>query len=131
MLAKEILQKILSGEKFETESEKKEKKMGGEIPVIDFDLGAQILGSDLPAARNMVEHFVKMLPGDLEKLKATFKANDRQKLKDLAHYIKGGASYCGASRLKIAATELDQYIKGGANDTVIEAAYKNLCDKVS
>lgn len=129
-LAKEILQQIVSGKKFETESTKQKKKVEDQLPVIDLNLGAQILGSDVQAARNMVEELVKMLPGDLEEVKAAFKTNDRKKLKELAHYIKGGVSYCGTPRLKIAATELDQYIRESIDDAVIEVAYKNLCDEI-
>ena len=78
----------------------------------------------------MVEELVKMLPSDLSNLTQAFKEKDNKKLKAIAHYIKGGTTYCGTPRLTRAATYLDESIKTEANSSIIESAYINLCDEI-
>jgi two-component system aerobic respiration control sensor histidine kinase ArcB len=100
------------------------------LPVIDLELGAKILGTNLESAKAMIKSLVEMLPGDLQDLKTAFREKDNQKLKNKAHYIKGGASYCGTPRLKLAATELDNSIKEGADPVVIKKSYQDLCQEI-
>lgn len=99
--------------------------------VIDLNLGAEILGSNVEAAKKMVSQLVDMLPGDLKKIQAAFSKKDYAALKDLAHYVKGGASFCGTPRLKEAASHLDQMIKTHGNDQDVEAAYHQLCREIT
>jgi HPt (histidine-containing phosphotransfer) domain-containing protein len=101
------------------------------LPIIDYNLGAQILGSeDIHNAKLMVAELVKMLPGDLEKLKAAFQQQDQQKLQEVAHYISGGSSFCGTPRLTQAAKELDRSIKANAMPEAITTAYQNVCREI-
>ena len=130
--AKEILQFVISGEDFKAtkRTEAAGKSNETELPVIDLNLGAQILGRDIQAASKMIDQLVKMLPGDMEKLKIEFTEKNNEKLKETAHYIKGGVSYCGTPRLKIAATKLDSIIKTNPEPAAIQIAYENLCNEV-
>lgn len=126
-LTKHILHQLLIADHLEPQK-KIIKIKETELPVIDLQLGAEILGSDTEAAKNMITQLVKMLPGDLQNLKAA--AGNNKKLQDLAHYIKGGASYCGTPRLQKAAGDLDRAIKNNADATVITKAYEKLCSEI-
>lgn len=101
-----------------------------ELPVIDLKLGAEILNADVEAARRMIDALVKLLPEDLRKLKTAFCKRDNAQLKDLAHYIKGGASYCGTPRLKSAAAELEKIMSAQNPSEKIQLAYENLCHEI-
>jgi HPt (histidine-containing phosphotransfer) domain-containing protein len=102
------------------------------LPIIDFDLGAKTLGNNnIQASKNMVAALVKMLPSDLEKIKTAFQEKDNKKLKAIAHYIKGGTTFCGTPRLTKAATYLDESIKTDADSSVIKEAYTDLCDEIN
>ena len=101
-----------------------------ELPIIDLKLGAEILNSDIEAARKMINALVKQLPEDLQKLKTAFCERDNAQLKDLAHYINGGASYCGTPRLKSAAAELEKIMGVNNSSEKIQLAYENLCHEI-
>ena len=102
-----------------------------ELPVIDLVLGAEILGTeDIQKAKMMVQELVKLLPSDLEKVKAAYDAKDNTQLKNITHYIKGGVSFCGTPRLKKAVVELDELCNKTNSPIAIEAAYKNLCYEI-
>lgn len=103
------------------------KKSTVELPIIDLALGASILGGDIPAAKRMLEQLVKLLPADLHKLKTLASLQNHKELQDLAHYIKGGASYCGTPRLQKAAADLEEAIINRNNSTVIKINYEKLC----
>lgn len=104
--------------------------MKDESPVIDLKLGAEILHGDVEAARKMIDDLVKLLPEDLRKLKTAFYRGDNAQLNDLAHYIKGGASYCGTPRLKSAAAELEKIISASKPSEKIQLAYESLCHEI-
>ena len=129
-LTKNILSQFLAENKFETQADIMRAKET-ELKVIDLKLGAEILASDTKAAKNMIEKLVQMLPGDLQKLKAAASEGDNQKLQDLAHYIKGGASYCGTPRLQKAAAGLERAIKVNAGSIVIAETYEKLCSEIA
>ena len=101
-----------------------------ELPIIDLKLGAEIFNGDVEAAKRMIDALVKLLPEDLQKLKTAFCKRDNTQLKDLAHYIKGGASYCGTPRLKSAASELENIIDAKNSSDKIQLAYENLCQEI-
>lgn len=101
-----------------------------ENKIIDFQLGADLLGANLEAAREMVDKLVEILPGDLERLKAAFAKSNWTELKNVAHYVRGGASYCGTPRLKLAALRLDDAIGKEVVPEVIQTAYDTLCSEI-
>lgn len=101
-----------------------------QLPIIDLNLGAKILSSDTAAAKSMIDELIKMLPGDLERLNSAYREGDNIKLQDLAHYIKGGASYCGTPRLKLAATDLEKVLNKRDAVPVIQNAYEHLCHEI-
>ncbi len=104
----------------------------GELPVIDLELGAKLLATNQATAREMIGQLVEMLPEDLKKIHSAYLEKDYEALKNLAHYVKGGASFCGTPRLKLAATRLDDIIhKQTSSADDIEKAYHQLCIEIN
>jgi len=130
-LIDDILQMVISTIRMKSKIEKPVPDHIDQIPVIDLNLGAEILGGSLASAEQMISELVNMLPGDLKKIKDAFSKKDYSTLRDLAHYVKGGASFCGTPRLKEAAGQLDQVIRVESDDEEIEAAYKQLCQEIT
>jgi HPt (histidine-containing phosphotransfer) domain-containing protein len=103
----------------------------GNRPVIDLELGAKILNASPETAKQMIGQLVNLLPDDLKKLQAAYSENNYGALQYLAHYIKGGASYCGTPRLKSAASQLEEFIHRGLSGKEINTVYDNLCKEIS
>lgn len=109
-----------------------EEAQDSELPIMDLALGAKLLGGDNVAqAELMIATLVRMLPGDLGKVTAAFKAHDLITLKEMAHYIRGGISFCGTPRLKKAIARLDDSIRTGVDLQTLKAAYDNFCSEVA
>jgi HPt (histidine-containing phosphotransfer) domain-containing protein len=102
-----------------------------DLSIIDLKLGAEIIDSDVEAAQDMVAQLCAMLPGDLEKIQAAFSEKNYPLLKELAHYVKGGVSFCGTPRLQAAVTELEKVIRPKTDPLIIEAAYAKLCLEIA
>lgn len=99
-----------------------------ELPVIDLKLGAELLGANQKIAKEMIEQLAAMLPGDLKKIQSAFLDNDQEALKYMAHYVKGGACFCGTPRLKLAAGRLEDLLhRKTFSHEDIEKAYSQLC----
>ncbi len=97
------------------------------LPVIDLDLGAKILNTDIETAKKMVEELITLLPKNLEDLKNAYKTEDLKKIKDIAHFILGGSCYCGTPRLKAAAMALEKKAKASHSIEMVTPDYENLC----
>ncbi len=63
------------------------------------------------------------LPKDLKKLKDAHAKGDWETIQNKAHGIKGGVSYVGAMKLKMACQYLEGYWKTGQRD-LIELLYQ-------
>ena len=131
--SEEILKRVINSlsEDQKLTHHEKTGQQSKEPLVIDLELGAKILNSDLAAAEKMISELVKALPDDLKKIETAFSKKDYHSLRDLAHYLKGGASYCGTPRLKQAANELDDTIKVTKDKAKIFIAYQKLCDEIT
>ncbi len=101
-----------------------------DAPIIDLQLGAKLIDGNIKGARAILQELTTTLPGDLEKIQAAFSIENYRQLRNLAHYLKGGASYCGTPRLKMAASYLDQIIKARGSKEEVHAAYNRLCDEI-
>lgn len=99
--------------------------------IIDLELGAKIFGGSEEKAKEMVKKLVNMLPEDLKKLQEAFLKKDYSKLKYLAHYIKGGTTFCGTPLLTEAATDLDNILKSQKTTQDIQSAYHHLCQEIT
>ena len=101
--------------------------MISELPVIDLELGAKLLDSDQQIAVKMIKELANSLQGNLQDLEIAYAAENISKIGNLAHYIHGGACYCGTPRLKAAAIALEKVAKAAHSLQDIEAEYRNLC----
>ena len=124
---KNLLSKITNFSKDQLNDNQNLNKDINDLPVIDLTLGASIVEGDKEKAKNMIAKLVAMLPNDLEKIKMAFLGNNLEQVKELAHYIKGGASFCGTPRLKAAANALEKVIEKNKSKTEIAKIYHNLC----
>ena len=77
------------------------------LPIVDAGLGMERAGG----CRKRWLHSLRMqmaeLPSCLEAFQAAYSASDLEKVEALAHRLGGGALYCGASALEIAALRLE------------------------
>jgi len=77
--------------------------------IIDFKIAKEILGNE-----KVIKQVLTMLINNLKeediKLDEAYEKKDWGKIQEIAHKFSGGASYCGALRLKEACTSLKNYI---------------------
>lgn len=101
-----------------------------ELPVIDLELGAKLLGSNEQVAKTMIKELIAILPENLQALKAAYTEANLKKLADIAHYVHGGSCYCGTPRLKSAAMALEKQAKTAPSVQALQAAYQQLCQEI-
>ena len=104
--------------------------MDPNLPVIDLDLGAELLGSDKAAAKKMIKEMAILLIGNLSNLKSAYAEADQKKMGDIAHYVYGGSCYCGTPRLKVAARALEKSIKISGSFAALTPVYQELCNEI-
>jgi len=88
--------------------------------IVDIEYAKTLLGGNETVVQEMLMMLVDSLPEEISALEAAHQQKDWQQLKNLAHKLKGGSSYCGTLRLKSACTELDSYIKSGLTEKIPE-----------
>lgn len=72
-----------------------------QLPVIDKAYTLNLLHDD-KAVANLFYMFAKTLPELQRSLAEAHQAYDVQKMRDIAHTLKGEVSYCGAPRISAA-----------------------------
>ncbi len=100
--------------------------MISELPVIDLELGANLLGCSTQMAVKMIQELAASLPENLQELEKAYAAINISKLASIAHYIHGGSCYCGAPRLKAAAMALEKQAKNKNRLEDLKSVYENL-----
>lgn len=100
------------------------------LPAIDLELGAALIGGDIKKAKAMLKQLIKILPEDLKKIQTAHLEQNFAELKDLAHYINGGASYCGTPRLKFLSERLYKCIGDNGDRQTIDHAFHELCAEI-
>lgn len=101
-----------------------------ELPVVDLELGAKILDGDEYQAKDMIKKLISTLPHDLKELQNAYTLQDNKKLADIAHYLYGGACYCGTPRFKAAAKALEVKAKNAQSVDEIQLVYIHLCEEI-
>lgn len=105
--------------------------MNEALPVIDLNLGAELLKSDEQTARRMVIELAVILTQNLQDLETAYAALDLAKVENIAHYIYGGSCYCGVPRLKAAAKLLEKAIQNSqTSPEIVSSAYRSLCQEI-
>ncbi len=93
-------------------------------PLLDIAEGIKTTGTE-EGLCEMLQFFIDTLPDDMQLLKIAHEANDWDKTQQLAHKIKGGVVYVGATRMKMACQYLERYWKVGKRD-LLEQLYQQL-----
>lgn len=97
--------------------------------VIDREAGLNTANGDEALLQELLTMLFTSLPEELTHLTDAYEKKDWDKVRSLAHKLKGGASYCGAVRLKEACARLDNYLRTGAME-LAEPLYKQVLNEV-
>jgi signal transduction histidine kinase/CheY-like chemotaxis protein len=89
-----------------------ENIMDKELAILDVDKAIQLVGSK-EFVKETFTLMINSLIEDLNELPQLYKRKEWQALKDRAHKLKGGASYCGALRLEQACQKLITCLQAG------------------
>ena len=114
-------------------TQKTGKKAAENNKVIDLDLGAKLINGDVKKAKETLKVLINMLPDYEKQLKASFKDNNFDELKNISHKLKGATTYCGTPRLKLSAKILEEKIRlmDDLKKVEIEPLYKNLLTEIN
>jgi CheY-like chemotaxis protein/HPt (histidine-containing phosphotransfer) domain-containing protein/anti-sigma regulatory factor (Ser/Thr protein kinase) len=128
--AQAMLQKWLYKEKITPELSTKTAVDNNQI--LDFELCKEIAVGNEDNAKQLWQVFAGLLPKYLEDIKTAYKNKNVKLLFALSHKLKGAAMYAGASRLKVAASNLCETTRSG--ETKIDAVktlYQTTCEEIS
>lgn len=96
-----------------------------EMQVIDWELGTQIMGNDLAAAKSMMEMLVKELPNSWRKISFAYQSKNLEEARQLTHGLHGAVCYCGTPRLKEAIKQFEHGVRHTQADG-IEKLYERV-----
>ena len=82
--------------------------------------------ADDPRFRPLVERFVEAVPGFLRELRESREGGDHERLRRLAHRIKGTGTQYGFEVATEAGARLERVVSGDAPDERVEAAATQL-----
>jgi len=98
--------------------------------IIDIHMMKSIVGGKEELIDEMLNLLVDSFPTELQALELFYKSGDWSAIQDIAHKLKGGASYCGTVRLKAASAQLERCIKSRRNDLYV-SCYKQLLTEMA
>lgn len=84
--------------------------------VIDMAEGISKMNGDLDAAKEMMKILVEGLKEETPNIVKAKDKNDWNEIKALAHKLRGGCSYCGVPRLRLACANLEDYLASGGTE---------------
>lgn len=87
-----------------------------ELPIIDWDLAAKLVGGKTSLAQEMFSLFMDDLPHSQARIQKAFDSQSLVLLKDEIHRFLGGCSYCGIPRLKAVTLVFENALKQGVTD---------------
>jgi HPt (histidine-containing phosphotransfer) domain-containing protein len=92
-----------------------------EIPenVLNVDSALEMLGGDMDLLREVVEMFLTDLPNKLEELRTGIAQSDPDKVRRVAHSLKGAAANIAAEDVRSSAFEIEQLASNGDLDSVV------------
>jgi HPt (histidine-containing phosphotransfer) domain-containing protein len=81
------------------------------LPIIDMELGAQLIGSNKEGAEEILTLLIKILPDEIASINQFDTDKNHDKLLASVHKLHGGVSYCGTPRLKKLLSSLELALK--------------------
>lgn len=94
----------------------------GQAPALDLDLDALVKrwGREQSLTASLVRKFCARTPADVDELDRLVRAADAAKIKDLAHRLKGAASYTGAESFRRIVATLESEAAAGQLDSACD-----------
>ncbi|XKF14486.1 response regulator [Halomonas sp. BLK-85] len=87
------------------------------LPIIDLELGAQLIRGDEDTARQQLTALIDTLGETQRRIALALDEEDEQALLDTVHYLNGSSRYCGAPELALLVETLETRIRtGGIED---------------
>lgn len=84
-----------------------------DVPLFDLEKGVNILGNEALLKDMITLMLHHGIDEDKIKIERAYTQQDWNKVQSLVHKMKGGAAYCGMTRLKMACEYLERYQKNG------------------
>lgn len=95
------------------------------VPLFDEKNAIDKMGNKKTLIGVLLVLIKETIPEELSKLKAAHHQKDWNQIQKLAHKLKGGALYCGTTRMFYASHYLEKY-RLGENDKILEKLYTQL-----
>lgn len=96
--------------------------------VIDSELAAQVSSSH-ELAKETLNLLIKLIPIERNKIVAGYKNKHWEEIQAIAHKLKGSGTYCGATRLVQASTNLHDYLRTGKTE-LREQLYQQILSEI-
>lgn len=96
-----------------------------QFPILDIHVGLKHIGDEIILNDLLRLLLTAAIPDDLLLIEDAYKQQNWQKIEDLAHKMKSGALYCGATRMQYACQYLERYRKAG-HTKCLDKLYKQL-----
>jgi len=84
-----------------------------QVKIIDRELALERAGGSAELAEELLGMLVQELPRQRAQLENAAHEHDLERVRDIAHKIKGSSTYCGTPALRIAAETVERHIKQG------------------
>ncbi|MFT3742280.1 MAG: response regulator [Gammaproteobacteria bacterium] len=114
-------------EQAQTKEESNLPQLEGKI--IDFELAKQLFDGKKEVVDEMLGMLVNGFPEELENLRNAYEKEDWASIGTLAHKMKGGAIYCGTTRLQAACSQMEQAVKQSKKNSFSDL-YKQMLNEI-
>jgi signal transduction histidine kinase/DNA-binding NarL/FixJ family response regulator/HPt (histidine-containing phosphotransfer) domain-containing protein len=95
-------------------------------PLLDEKEGLEVSAGDIDFFKELLGILInETLPEELDILRRAYQEDNWDQIQSTAHKIKGGALYCGATRLRYASQYLERY-RLASHSELLEPLYKQL-----
>lgn len=87
-----------------------------QFALFDYEHALKNCGNHTIVVELLTLMLTQELPGDLQQMQQAYAKQDFTSVENIAHRIKGGAVYVGATRMKYACQYLERYWKTGSKE---------------
>ena len=99
-------------------------------PLLDDKLALELMGNDIALLSNMLHEFATIeIPKDLIQIQEAHALHNWELIEQLAHKMKGGAVYCGTTKMKHACAALELHPKYPPTDQ-LERLYQKIIEVI-
>jgi two-component system, OmpR family, aerobic respiration control sensor histidine kinase ArcB len=94
--------------------------------LFDREKGLQQMGGNAALLDELIAMLIEAIPDDLQQLETAHKSQNWKEIQELVHRLKGGAAYCGVTRLQEACSHLESYLRSHPREELTEALYQQV-----